>query len=239
VSNRFFHDGPLGPGFVHLDGPEAHHLTTVRRFAAGDTVTLFNGDGREYTARVVELGKRRVELEISSVDAPVRELDNVLHIACAMPKGDRGDFLIEKLTELGVTDFTPLATERAVVKANDAKTDKLRRAVIEASKQCGRNVLMRVHAPARWLDWCAAQNGRRFVAHPSGIAAEESQSLFGPAMVAIGPEGGFTEAEIQTALAAGWELLSLGPRTLRVETAAIVAAVLVSSRRALTSPAPA
>jgi 16S rRNA (uracil1498-N3)-methyltransferase len=225
VSDRFFFDGPLGLGDVTLEGPEAHHLSAVRRFVAGDAVTLFNGDGHEYPATVVEIGKKRVTLHVDRVESPDRELGFPLHIAAALPKGDRGDFLIEKLTELGATDFTPLLTERAVVKADDAKADKLRRAVIEASKQCGRNVLMRVHAPIRWSDWCVRQTGLRLIAHPGGTADRTAQSP-GGVIVAIGPEGGFTDAEVELAISAGWERLSLGPRILRVETAALVAAVL-------------
>jgi 16S rRNA (uracil1498-N3)-methyltransferase len=224
VSDRFFFDGPLGPGEVTLDGSEAHHLAAVRRFAAGDAVTLFNGDGHEYPARVADVGKKRVTVEVTAVLTPDRELGFPLHVASALPKGDRGDFLIEKLTELGATDFTPLVTERGVVKADESKADKLRRAVIEASKQCGRNVLMRVHAPARWADWCPRQSGLRLIAHPGGAARG-----FRPgtgATVAIGPEGGFTEQEVELALANGWERVSLGPRILRVETAALAAAVL-------------
>lgn len=223
MSDRFFFDGPLGPGDVTLEGPEAHHLSAVRRFAAGDAVTLFNGDGHEYPGQIVEGGKKRVTVRVTAVLAPDRELGFPLHIASALPKGNRGDFLIEKLTELGVTDFTPLVTERGVVKPDGAKPDKLRRAVIEASKQCGRNVLMRVHPPARWLDWCGRQTGRRLIAHPGGSAAITA----GAATVAIGPEGGFSEAELEAAGRAGWERLSLGPRTLRVETATLAAAALL------------
>jgi 16S rRNA (uracil1498-N3)-methyltransferase len=229
VSGRFFFDGPLGPGDVTLTASEAHHLAAVRRFAAGDVVILFNGDGHEYPARVVGLAKKQVTLQVVGVESPDRELGFPLHIAAALPKGDRGDFLIEKLTELGVTDFTPLITERGVVKATDAKADKLRRAVIEASKQCGRNILMRVHAPADWDAWCRAQSGARFIAHPGGVSAiGGAKSLAGSALIAIGPEGGFTDAEVKAGLAAGWELLSLGPRILRVETAAVAAAVLLA-----------
>ena len=224
MSDRFFVDRPLGPGDVTLEGPEAHHLTAVRRFAVGDVITLFSGDGREYPARIVQIGKKWVTVQVTEVLTPERELGFRLHIAAAMPKGDRGDFLIEKLTELGVTDFTPLVTERGVVKADEAKADKLRRAVIEASKQCGRNVLMRVHTPARWLDWCARQKGRRLIAHPGDPTAVAPER--GAATIAIGPEGGFTGAEVEAALRAGWERVSLGPRILRVETAAMAAAVL-------------
>jgi 16S rRNA (uracil1498-N3)-methyltransferase len=223
VSDRFHVDGPLGPGEVTLEGPEAHHLSAVRRFVVGDSVTLFNGDGHEYPSRVRELGKKRVVVGVIEVRSPARELGFELHIASALPKGDRGDFLIEKLTELGVTDFTPLITERGVVKASDTKADKLRRAVIEASKQCGRNVLMRIHSPSRWVDWCATQTGRRLIAHPREAACGFAPGL---ARIAIGPEGGFSESELSAAAAAGWERLSLGPRILRVETAAVAAAVL-------------
>ena len=226
MSDRFFFDGPLGRGDLTLEGPEAHHLAAVRRFAAGDAVTLFNGDGHEYPAEIIEVGKKRVSIRVTAVLTPDRELGLGLHVASALPKGDRGDFLIEKLTELGATDFTPLLTERGVVKADEAKAEKLRRAVIEASKQCGRNVLMRVHAPARWADWCPRQAGRRLIAHPGGAARDLAPGT--DVTVAIGPEGGFTEAEVELALASGWERLSLGPRVLRVETAALAAAVLCS-----------
>lgn len=225
MSDRFYFDGPLGPGDVTLEGPEAHHLAAVRRFAAGDAVTLFNGDGHEYPAMVTEVGKKRVTVRVTAVLSPDRELGFPLHVASALPKGDRGDFLIEKLTELGATDFTPLLTGRGVVKVDESKADKLRRAVIEASKQCGRNVLMRVHVAARWADWCPSRTGLRLIAHPG--AATRGFAPGTGATVAIGPEGGFTEQEVELALTNGWEQLSLGPRILRVETAALAAAVLL------------
>jgi 16S rRNA (uracil1498-N3)-methyltransferase len=226
VSDRFFYDGPLGPGDVDLEGPEAHHITSVRRFTAGESIILFNGDGLEYPATISAVGKKWVSLHITGIENPDRELGFKLHIACALPKGDRGDFLIEKLTELGTTDFTPLVTERSVVKPTDDKTDKLRRAVIEASKQCGRNVLMRIHPPAKWTEWCPQQSGRRLLAHLS-----EKDSSYAPArehvIVAIGPEGGFAEPEVEIALRSGWHVILLGPRTLRVETAAVAIAAII------------
>ena len=224
MSDRFFFDGPLGSGDVTLDGPEAHHLGSVRRLVEGDPVTLFNGDGHEYPALIIGVEKRRVILHVTGLFSPVRELGFSLHIAAALPKGDRGDFLIEKLTELGVTDFTLLITERSVVKPDGSKANKLRRAVIEASKQCGRNVLMRVHAPARWSDWCVRPTGWRMIAHPGPVDCHATGP--GAVTVAIGPEGGFTESEVETGVASGWQRLSLGPRILRVETAALAAAVL-------------
>jgi 16S rRNA (uracil1498-N3)-methyltransferase len=226
VSDRFFYLGPLGPGEVNLVGPEAHHLANVRRFGVGDTVTLFNGDGCEYPATIVDIAKKRVRVQVTGIQSPDRELPFPLHIASALPKGDRGDFLIEKLTELGVTDFTPLVTERSVVKASDAKSEKLQRAVIEASKQCGRNRLMHVHPPAEWPDWCAKQTGRRLIANPGGATPPATSKE--AVLIAIGPEGGFSQKEIDAATSTGWQLISLGPRVLRVETAAIAAAAWAS-----------
>lgn len=227
MSDRFYFDGPLHLGECKLLGPEAHHLANVRRLAAGDAVALFNGDGREYLGSVAIVTKKQVTVEITQIASPDRELGFRLHIASALPKGDRGDFLIEKLTELGVTDFTPLCTERGVVKATDHKTEKLKRAVIEASKQCGRIVLMEVHPPANWLAWCAQQVGHRLMAHPLQTAARLPIAN-GNVIAAFGPEGGFTEAEVLAGVANGWKLMSLGPRTLRIETAAIAATAFLS-----------
>lgn len=226
MSDRFFYDGPLGPGDVDLEGPEAHHITGVRRFTMGETMTLFNGDGREYAATITAVGKKRVSLHITGVEAPDRELGFKLHIASALPKGDRGDFLIEKLTELGATHFTPLITERTVVKPRDDKSDKLRRAVIEASKQCGRNVLMQVHPTVSWKDWCPQQRGRRLLAHVAQNA-ESYAPIRQDVTAAIGPEGGFTDSEVELAVKSGWQVVSLGPRTLRVETAAVAIAAWI------------
>jgi 16S rRNA (uracil1498-N3)-methyltransferase len=224
MGDRFYTPHPLARGEFVLDGPEAHHLATVRRFTPGDRVTLFNGDGREYPAEVLSVGKKSVALTVLSVEEVNRELPFPLVVASAVPKGDRADFLIEKLTELGVTRFVPLVTERSVVQPKEAKVEKFDRMVIEASKQCGRNVLMQVSASMRWNDivQLADLPQHRCVLHPNGIFAPGEGT--GPAVVAIGPEGGFTDAEVALATAQGWRRVSLGPRILRTETAAIAAA---------------
>src|SRR5262245_4508276 len=155
MADRFFLDQPLAPGPVQLRGPEAHHLATVCRLRPGDRVVLFNGDGREYPAAVRDVSRRDVSLDVLAVESPARELPLALTVAAALPRGDRASFLVEKLTELGVTAFVPLSTARSVVQPREAKLEKLQRQVIEASKQCGRNVLMRVEALTAWADFCA------------------------------------------------------------------------------------
>src|ERR1700722_4580521 len=108
MSARYYTNCPLQPGPVALDGPAAHHLAAVCRLRPGDQVTLFNGDGHEYPARLGHVTRRLVDLEILERLSPVRELPFPVELAVSLPKGDRGQFLIEKLTELGVTTFVPL-----------------------------------------------------------------------------------------------------------------------------------
>lgn len=231
MSERFYTNCPLRVGSVELTGPEAHHLATVCRLRAGDLVCLFNGDGHEYPARIHSVGKRVIMLEVLEQESPSRELPFFLCVAAPLPKRDRAQFLVEKLTELGVTTFVPLSTQRSVIQPREAKLEKLQRHVVEASKQCGRNVLMEVTALAEWAAHCRRDNpGRlRLLGHPGAASPKLGDMLVRiPAAgvsVAVGPEGGFTDEEVQTAMQAGWQPVSLGPRILRIETAALALAV--------------
>lgn len=224
MSNRFYVNCPLTPGPVTLTGAEAHHLATVCRLRSGDPVCLFNGDGREYPAEVLEVNRRQVMLNVLRVETPRRELPFRLEVAAALPKGDRAQFLVEKLTELGVTAFVPLQTRRSVVHPREAKLEKLERWVIEASKQCGRNQLMGMEKMMEWEKYLGRSDlpRLRLVAHPGETG--EPWPVGQDAAVAVGPEGGFTEEEVQLARAAGWRPIGLGPRILRIETAAILLA---------------
>ena len=228
MAERFYVNCPLGPGPVELRGPEAHHLSTVCRLHAGDRVSLFNGDGRQYPAEVRAAGKRQVVLEVLGVEAPARELGFRLEVAVPLPKGDRAQFLVEKLTELGAAVLVPLRTARSVVHPGGARLEKLQRYVIEASKQCGRNVLMELAPPADWETYRSRTElpARRLLAHSGGPAADRADGR--DCAIAVGPEGGFTDAEVEAAGAAGWQPVGLGPRILRVETAALVLAALTA-----------
>jgi 16S rRNA (uracil1498-N3)-methyltransferase len=224
MSNRFYVNCPLTPGPVTLTGAEAHHLATVCRLRPGEPVCLFNGDGREYPAEVLEVGRRQVTLHVLRVETPRRELPFRLEVAAALPKGDRAQFLVEKLTELGVTTFVPLQTQHSVVHPREAKLEKLERWVIEASKQCGRNQLMSIEKLTEWEETIRRSDlpALRLVAHPG--EAGEPWPAGQDVAVAVGPEGGFTEEEVDQARAAGWRRIGLGPRILRIETAAILLA---------------
>jgi 16S rRNA (uracil1498-N3)-methyltransferase len=227
MADRYYTAAPLALGPVALDGAEAHHLAVVCRVRPGDVVTLFNGDGREYLARAVALSKRSADLEVEEVREPARELPFRLAAAAPLPKGDRGQFLLEKLTELGVTSFTPLRTARSVVHPGDTKLEKLQRHVIEASKQCGRNVLLHVEALTDWMAFVHRTDlpPRKVLAHPGGGRLTDGADL----VFAVGPEGGFTDAEVEEARSAGWQVVGFGSRILRVETAALALAVLAGT----------
>jgi 16S rRNA (uracil1498-N3)-methyltransferase len=234
MSTRYFVDRPLVFGLVKLRGAEAHHLAAVSRLRPGDQVLLFNGDGHEYPACVIEVSRRCATLNVVDRRTPARELGFRLEVAASLPRGDRGQFMIEKLTELGVTHFSPIRAQRSQIYSAVERGGKLRQYVIEASKQCGRNVLMDIAPVSDWQSYLASEHlpKRKILAHPLGNAAVSQ--AFAPTQppldcaLAVGPEGGFTEEEILAAGQAGWMIISLGPRMLRVETAALALAALVA-----------
>jgi 16S rRNA (uracil1498-N3)-methyltransferase len=227
MSDRFFVNEPIVSDRAMLTGDEARHLTAVMRASVGDEITLFDGTGVEYFARVAAIHKGTVELAIVQRREVSRELSFSLTLAVALPKGDRQKWLVEKATELGVTSVVPLVTERSVAQPTDSALDRLRRAVIEASKQCGRNRLLEIAPPASAGEFfaAAAPSALRLLADPAGesLTAVMNPSL-AAVIAAIGPEGGFTPAELTAAQANDWRTVSLGSRILRVETATIAVA---------------
>lgn len=234
MPDRFFAPSLSESGTLTLDGPEAHHLMHVLRIAAGEAVEVFDGRGLVVSAVVVAVRKRDVELRVvtSRRDAPpAREVI----LGTAVPKGDRFDWLIEKATELGVTRIVPLVTARSSVDPRDGKLDKLRQTVIAACKQCGRNHLLELSPVTAWADFVRNELPHRaaFIAHLSPAANPPSASMLDhlpSTVLAIGPEGGFTNEEVALAVAAGAKPISLGPLVLRIETAAIALAALALVR---------
>ncbi len=229
----------------------------VMRAACGRRVTLFDGSGQEWTAEVRRLGRAEVELQVLAGRLVDRELPVEVTLASALPKGERQKWLVEKLVELGVARLIPLQTARGVAQPGQAALERLRRGVIEASKQCGRNRLMEITPPKAWSDLLAstANVPQRWIAHPGDAAGGEGtrremssprhrvsaspRVVFPPApladriVLAVGPEGGFTSDELTAAATAGWERVDLGNKILRVETAAIFLAALVAARASL------
>lgn len=233
MSDRFYSARPITGEQVVLDGQEAHHLLHVMRATAGDEVTLFDGGGAEFVAEIARCGRSEVELRVLSRHEFDRELPFELVVGVSLPKGDRQKWLVEKLTELGVTELVPLVTERGVAQPTEAALERLGRSVIEAAKQCGRNRLMRLAKPQAVGDWVHVETSsgavRRWIAHPDGAApASQQLSIAMDTHLAIGPEGGFTDGEVAAATAPTWQSVDLGPRILRVETAAVALAAVVA-----------
>ena len=234
MAERFYCPNSARNGRIRLDPDESRHLSRVRRLGPGDVVEIFDGAGYATRARVVEVGKNRVELETEGDPLPDRAPACRLTLATAVPKGERFDWLVEKATELGVDRLVPIVTERSVVDPRGAKIDRLRRSIVEAAKQCGRNRLMDLERPSPWSPWLVegvdpSPSAPRLIAHPGGAppTAWPRARQGGGATIAIGPEGGFTEAEVEAARASGWRVVSLGNPLLRIETAGLAGCAVI------------
>lgn len=232
MSRRFFVRQSLASDSVRLEGAETRHLSRVMRFQPGDLVTLFDGQGVEAEARITSVTENLVELSIlSRTDDAHRPLVE-LTLATAVPKGERFDWLVEKSVELGVTRIVPLITARSIVNPGAGKLERLRRTIVEASKQCGRSRLMELAEPVHWNSFVSRDQSSAalLIADPSGEpAAITIAATSKPLVVAIGPEGGFTPAELEQATQSGARLISIAPWILRIETAAIAFAALIAA----------
>ena len=222
---RLFVDTPLSLGTVLMvDGPQAHYLLHVMRMKAGAVLKLFDDLTGEWAAEVVTTAKRVVTLSVINHLRP-REPVPDLWLGAAPIRRGRFDFLVEKACELGVARFTPVHTRRAVV--DRVKPDRLRAQMIEAAEQCGRTALPVLDAETRLTDWLTILGSRSlFFADETGgeLARDAFAEHAGPAALLIGPEGGFDDTERDLVRAHPHAVaISLGPRILRAETAAIAA----------------
>ncbi len=225
--SRFFIDAPLSLGQHELPEAQAHYIGRVLRHAAGDAVQLFDGSGQEYLGELIEVGKKAVRVELRESFAGMAESPLRIHLGQGLSRGERMDWAIQKATELGVAEISPIVSERCEVRLKDERADKRlahwRQIAISACEQCGRSVLPVIHAPATLADWQRdVQADLKLVLHP---VAEPLASHARPETLAflIGPEGGLSEAEVESAKAAGFHAARLGPRVLRTETAPVVA----------------
>lgn len=229
---RLFVAAPLQPGLtLPLPPTAAQHAVRVLRLGAGDVLTLFNGDGRQYPARVVQASARAANVEVLAVEAPRRESPLHLTLVQALARGEKMDWVVQKATELGVARIAPVVTSRSEVKLDAARSDKRldhwRAVAIAACEQSGRNTVPHIDAPATLaacVDVLAESAGTCWMLHPEGggrlrdVARDMTR-----ATLAVGPEGGLADADVELLRAAGFQGLSLGPRVLRTETAGMAA----------------
>lgn len=220
---RLFVRTPLGEGaMVELDAGQANYLGNVLRLGKGEHVLLFDGASGEWIARIAEAGKKRMALV---VEDRTREQEAVpdLWLAFAPVKRSQTDWLVEKATELGVARLFPVTTRRTIVER--VKLERLESIAIEAAEQCNRTTVPAIAAPQSLESFLEMHDGRTLYFADEG-GGEPAASTFrsGPSTILTGPEGGFTEEERVTIRSApNATAISLGPRILRAETAALAA----------------
>lgn len=231
---RRFYFPDLRPGEHYLEGREVHHIRTVLRARRGDSVILFDGRGHQARAIILEVGRRRVLLEVGE---PVfREFFSppfALHLGVCLPKESAWGVVLRSATELGVSSITPLFSERSRVYSSSQGgrlLERWRNILVDACKQCGRNTLPQLHLARRLLDFPRSP----FVFfHPEFCVSGEFSFVCGleELQVVIGPEGGFTDCEVIGLRDLGGVGVSLAGYILRVETAVVSALTFLMYRR--------
>jgi 16S rRNA (uracil1498-N3)-methyltransferase len=221
-----------------IAGEEAHHLRSVLRLKKGDFIAAFDGQGKAFRAQIKEILKDQVRAEIIETNPGEGESFLTLHLVQALLRAEKMDWVIQKAVELGVSRITPLSTRRSLIKLTAENTghkkERWQKIARQAAKQCGRSFLPVVEPPAPWEQWIKsswAEQGRFFFNEGEKkkrlkILGRKMRGI-NTAMVVLGPEGGWEPEEVQTLEALGFLSLSLGPRILRAETAAVAALTLM------------
>jgi len=225
----------LEPGQeVTIGDRAAHYLNRVLRVTVGQAIVLFNGDGHDYAAEVVRPGKKEFSLSVISRLPAARESGLKITVGQAISRGERMDQTLQKCTELGVAAFQPLFSERVEVRL---RSEKLARrlehwqgVVVSACEQSGRAVIPEVLVPLDFADWLdRSDTGRRLILKPGAETPLARVELHGQVQLVVGPEGGFSDLELELACSHGVEAASLGPRVLRTETAAPAAVAVLQA----------
>jgi 16S rRNA (uracil1498-N3)-methyltransferase len=222
---------------VTLPADEARHLTRVLRLGVGDELAVFDGRGSEFRARISSAGRHGVRVELVAPIVPATEPRVQITLAQAVLKGDRMDEVVRDGTMLGAVRIVPLVTSRAVVPARAARAgiERWSRVAIASAKQCGRAVVPAVSSPLTLAEWFENDRAevRLWLVEPSAArTAEGPQKLRdvaapASASLTVGPEGGWTDAEIVIAKQAGYRLTTFGRRTLRADAVALTALAIV------------
>ncbi|MCL5061640.1 MAG: 16S rRNA (uracil(1498)-N(3))-methyltransferase [Nitrospirae bacterium] len=222
---------------IKLNADKSHYLISVLRCKKGDVITIIDGKGKAYEAGVAEIAKKHVFINILSETALDTESALNLILCQGIPKGEKMDMVVQKATELGVKEIIPLITERCVVKET-RKVKRWQKIAEEAAEQCGRTIIPTVHEPVEFgllfTVHCSQQMNGFIFWEEGGLSLKDAISKLAihpfthsPIHLLVGPEGGFTSEEVKLAEDHGFIRTTLGKRTLRAETAAIVSVVLV------------
>jgi len=247
VTRVFLDDAQIHGDSAIVTGSNAHHLLNVLRMGVGDCFTVVDERGAERDATIVEVGDDRLRADLGPARSAQIEPTVALTLYHGLPRASRYETALRMCTELGVSRFVPVLSARSVVRIEGADIERKRarwqRIVQEAAKQCGRTQVPRVEPPMPWQDAMSAfrASGAPGVMPSAGLAGSDAPSLGecahqlaanAPSAIAlfIGPESGFDLAEEASAQEAGVTLVTMGPRILRTETAAVVAAAICLDR---------
>lgn len=233
---RVYVDTPVNTGKrLVVEGSAANHITRVLRLRNGDALTVFDGSGAEFGARIEEFRKDAVIVCVDEQRTVDRESPLSLTLAQGISRGERMDWIIQKATELGATRIVPVFTQRSVVRLDDKQAERKlqhwRAITIAACEQCGRNRLPELVTPVDFFDVLPetfTPNSTRLLLSPHAeLRIDDLRELHGGVTVLIGPEGGLDDVEQEAAMAAGFKSVRMGPRVLRTETAAIAALTIL------------
>ena len=233
---RFYFNGELKEQkLVVLDGDECHHLINVMRSRIGDNVCLINGDGNFYFGEIKSINKKSADIFISHKEISENEPSINLTVYQALAKGDKLNLIMQKITELGATELRLFESTFCDVKANTNKQERMDNISVSASKQCGRATIVKSSGVYSIKDICSqiSDFDAFFVAYENEDGHTLTDSLLKNndklknIAIMIGAEGGFSEKEIEQLKTAGADIVSLGKRILRTETATIACTALI------------
>ena len=221
-------------GSATLSEEETHHLTSVLRLRFGDEVAVFDGNGREYRARIERVSREATQLRLLDAIAPAPEPAVRLTLAQAVLKGQRMDDVVRDATMMGVAAIEPMVTAHTVARGalrQGRGADRWRRVAIASAKQCRRAVVPVIGAGTPFLDWIVQDSAvlRVVLVEPEASTSGRPLTVLRDeptpesATIAVGPEGGWSETEIEAATRAGWLPITIGRRTLRADAVPIVA----------------
>lgn len=227
------------PESIEVGGPltlpkeQSHHIANVLRMSQGDALIVFNGQGGEYECSIDALQKHSVLLRVLSKGEVNRESPLAIVLAQGISRGERMDYTVQKATELGISEIQPMFTEFCSVKLAEDRVEKKiahwQAIAVSAAEQSGRTAIPLIKKPLQFRE-VLKSSGTLLIGDTEASEPIKHLSLTKPPIVLlIGPEGGFADSEISEAVKAGAKRISLGPRTLRTETAGLVAAALLQS----------
>jgi 16S rRNA (uracil1498-N3)-methyltransferase len=234
--SRFYTEQSLSPGQrLILEETSSHHLLRVLRLKAGESLLLFNGNGKEYRAILEEADKKQATVLVQDSRQPDRESKLHITLGQGISRGERMDFVLQKSVELGVRSITPLWTKRSQVQLSGKRLEKRlnhwRGVIRSACEQSGRVYLAKLHSATKLPDWYSVSRKQslQLVLDPSASLQLSDLTPARDIRILIGPEGGLQSDEISMAEASGFKRIRLGPRILRTETAALATVAAIQA----------